>query len=142
MDQTTSTQKGFTLMELMITVVIIGILAAIAIPSYMDYTRRAHYSEVVLATSSFKTGVSQCYGDKGTLTGCTGGSNGVPADITSATGAVASVATVDGVITVTPVAQNGITATDTYVLTPTVSNGIITWLASGGGVTAGYAPAQ
>lgn len=138
MDKTIRSQQGFTLMELMITVVIIGILAAIAVPSYLDYTKKAHYSEVVLATSSPKVGVAQCYGDTGTLTGCSGGANGVPADI-GVTGAVTSVTTVDGVITVVPVAQNGITAADTYILTPTVTNGTITWISSGGGVTNGYA---
>lgn len=138
MDQTRYSQKGFTLMELMITVVIIGILAAIAVPSYLDYTKKAHYSEIVLATSAPKVGVAQCYGDTGSLANCDGGSNGVPADI-GVTGAVTSVTTVNGVITVVPVAQNGITAADTYILTPTVTNGTITWASSGGGVTAGYA---
>ncbi len=79
----------------------------------------------------------------GTLTGCNAGSNNVPAAITAAQGAVASVAVANGVITVTPTAQNGIAAGDTYVLTPTVTgtgaNAILTWVASGGGVTAGYA---
>lgn len=131
--------KGFTLMELMITIVIVGILAAVAIPSYLNYTRKAYYSEVVRATAPYKVGVAECYHNLGTLTGCTDGTNGVPADIGAAQGAVATLTTVDGVITVTPVAQNGITAADTYILTPTVSGTTLTWVSSGGGVTAGYA---
>lgn len=54
-----SMQKGFTLIELMIVVAIIGILAAVALPAYQDYTVRAKVSEVVLAASSGKTAVSE-----------------------------------------------------------------------------------
>lgn len=62
-------QKGFTLIELMIVVAIIGILAAIAIPSYQDYTARAQVSEAVSLASSFKTGLAEHFQSEGSLTG-------------------------------------------------------------------------
>ena len=54
-----SLQKGFTLIELMIVVAIIGILAAVALPAYQDYTVRAKVSEVLLAASSCRTGITE-----------------------------------------------------------------------------------
>ena len=56
-----SMQKGFTLIELMIVVAIIGILAAVALPAYQDYTVRAKMTEVILAASTCRTSVSEAY---------------------------------------------------------------------------------
>jgi type IV pilus assembly protein PilA len=59
-------QKGFTLIELMIVVAIIGILAAVALPAYQDYTARAKLSEVILAASACRTSVTEIYQSGGT----------------------------------------------------------------------------
>jgi type IV pilus assembly protein PilA len=135
-----SYNSGFTLIELLIAIAIVGILTAVAIPSYQNYTRRAHYTEIVQATTPFKLGVEECYQLTGDLANCQPGKDGVPKNIDVGAGLIGKITVSNGgVITVTPHDLYGIKATDTYILTPTVGNNQLQWKSSGGGIDNGYA---
>jgi type IV pilus assembly protein PilA len=131
--------QGFTLIELMIVVAIIGILAAVALPAYQTYTAKSKYSEIINATAALKTAVELCALDRAAVATCTDGQTGPGYSIAAlaAYGNVASVATTAGVITATAVTTNGLGG-QTYILTPVFNNGQTTWTASGTCKAAGF----
>lgn len=97
--------KGFTLIELMIVIAIIGILASVAVPQYARYTKMAKFSDLVNMTSSFKSAVQLCIQDLNQLTGCSAGANGVPANLPGPHRYRQSQTTVNGVVTITATAE-------------------------------------
>lgn len=132
------TQQGFTLIELMIVVAIIGILAAVAVPAYQNYTLRARFTEVVNATAAVKTGIEICVQDGNCFNGA-----GAPVNVDwlafglipaqpVATNILASVnITNAGVITAAATNNQGLASED-YTLTPAVdAQGKVTWTVGG-----------
>jgi type IV pilus assembly protein PilA len=120
-------QQGFTLIELMIVVAIIGILAAIAIPAYQDYTIRAQVSEGLNLSAGAKAAISEYYMDRGTFP-TTNALAGLSVNTTIAGNYVTSVTVTNGIITVAYGGQANTSITGaTLELSPGTTAGAVNW---------------
>lgn len=135
-----SKQKGFTLIELMIVIAIIGILAAIAIPSYQRYTKKAKFTEVILAAITVKTNIDSCFQGRGNyiLTNC----DSIAEMSINASGVAAAnnVNSINIALTTALVTVTGEPSVDsaTYTLLPTpTSDDTLIWTAGGTCIAAG-----
>jgi len=132
--------SGFTMIELMIVIAVIGILATVAIPQYGRYIERAKFTEIITTTSTYKTAVSLCMQEDNGPDNCTPGSYvSIPPDL-GPSGVLESLTTNQGVILATGTGEVG---GFTYQLTPTwTPEARVDWTASGTCRDAGYCPEE
>lgn len=123
----TTKPSGFSLIELMIVIAIVGVTASVAVPAYQNYLGRSKVSEALQMAGPYQKAIAECYSTSGTMSGCSNNSNGISE---SASGTYGSLAATDGNIVFTfNSAAKPLPAGSTFTLSPrvTTSNNPVTW---------------
>lgn len=134
-------ESGFTLIEIMITMAIVGLLAVIAIPFYQNYSKRAVYTEVVAAIAPARIAIESCFQEVQQLENCdTAAKVGYTLPTGNILGAVNTlrITTSTASVVAVPNAYKGISSADTCTLTPRISDSTLIWSYSGPCVDLGY----
>ena len=136
-------QAGFTLIELMIVVAIIGILAAVAIPAYQDYVKKAKYQDIISSAAALETAISLCMNENnGDVTACdTAGKVGISTVVASKEASAGP--TITAATAVVTATGNTNVGGYTYIRTPSLSTNasVIVWTQSGSCLTPKYCKA-
>jgi type IV pilus assembly protein PilA len=135
--QSPAQQHAFSLLECLITLSIMAMLSTLAIPSYLRYSRRAFYSELMQMAAPYQFAVALCAQQHASLTPCSDGQPSIPNAMVNQHH-IASLSVHQGVIHIIPLAQHGLNKTDDLQLKPILDDIGLAWQRSGGAVDKGY----